>query len=395
MQSDNSAQERATLENWRERPNSTWGFQNVRSLIPTDRIWRGLGQSRPLEPQPTDLLSVECEDASGRVVTLEQVLAESDTNGFALLHRGKLLVEIYANGLRPETPHIVMSISKSMTATLAAILIERGVLGGLTLVTDVIPELGTSAYAKSTVRDLLDMTVAIDFEEDNDDPDSDIGRFDIATGWSRPSSGPALTTQECLASLRASDGQHGETVTYASPNTDVLGWMIERLTGRFLSSLLSEELWQPMGAEFDAAITVDRIGTAAANGGISATLRDLARFGQLCVDRGAVGGSRIVPEAWFDDIAHGADKEAWKRSDLAEMVPAIGCYRSNWWVADNSHGAYCGVGIHGQSLYVDPTADMVIAKLSSQPLAIDLKLMDIAFRMFHALAVSLVSTAPA
>ena len=379
----------ATLENWRLQPHSAWGFRNVRSLIPTANIRAEARNAQALPIADRELDAISFETAVGKTKTVADVLAEGDTDGFLVLHRGAVLTERYANGLSPEQPHLMMSVSKSLTSTLTAIVIDRGDLTADTEVSTLLPEVKNSVYSNVTVRHLLDMTVATGFEEDNDDPEGDAAYFDAVAGW-RPRPPDVADTYEFLASLQAI-GAHGERVLYSSPNTDVLGWLLERVVGRPVAQQLSEEIWLPMGAEFDAYITVDPSGAAATNGGVCASLRDLARFGQLCLDRGESCRKRIVPEAWFNDTIENADIAAWKRGDIAEMVPLITGYRNNWWVTGNDHRAYTGVGIYGQWLYIDPEAEMVIAKFSSQPLAIDLDLMDDALRAFHAIACQLAS----
>jgi hypothetical protein len=173
-------------------------------------------------------------------------------------------------------------------------------------------------------------------------------------------------------------GQHGERFHYVSPNADLLGWIIERAAGRRYAELMSELIWKPMGAETDAYVTIDKAGAARSAGGICITLRDLARFGEML----RLGGGGIVPTAWIDDILANGDRGAWLRGDMAEMLPQ-GRYRSQWYLTGNDHGAWCAIGIHGQWLYIDPAAKLVIAKLSSQALPVD---DPIDHRLLHAFA---------
>ena len=153
---------------------------------------------------------------------------------------------------------------------------------------------------------------------------------------------------------------------YVSPNTDLLGWVIERATGRRYAELMSELLWKPMGAARSAYITVDRLGAPRCAGGVCATVGDLARVGQLLVEGGARDRAQIVPESWIDDITRNGDRVAWAAGDLAAYFPGLPLrYRSQWYVRDGAAPLAFGYGIHGQFLVVDCSREIVIAKVSS------------------------------
>ena len=147
----------------------------------------------------------------------------------------------------------------------------------------------------------------------------------------------------------------------------MLGWILERAGGKPFAHLLSELIWRKIGAESDAHITVDRVGAARSAGGICVTLRDLARFGEMVRGFGRVGNEQIVPRRWIEDILTNGDQRAWLAQPTAARFLPAGRYRSKWYMIGNASGAYCAIGIHGQWIYIDPTAEMVIAKLSSQP----------------------------
>jgi hypothetical protein len=145
----------------------------------------------------------------------------------------------------------------------------------------------------------------------------------------------------------------------------VLAWVVERVTGQRYAVALSEGLWSKLGAERDAFVSVDPAGFAAANGGVCASLRDLVRFGRLVLDGGRnASGEPVVPEAWLADLRRGGDPDA--APALGAPHPA-GRYRSQWWLTGDDHGSFYAAGIYGQYLWLDPTADAAIAKLSSLP----------------------------
>ena len=153
----------------------------------------------------------------------------------------------------------------------------------------------------------------------------------------------------------------------ARPNTDLAGIVVERAASGRLAKLLSDHLWQPMGAGSNAMITVDRIGTARAAGGMSATARDLAVVGELVRKQGA----GLIPQSFIDDLWTGGSREAWKNGDQATLFPD-GSYRNYWY--ETGAGELAAIGIHGQWIWVDPASQTVIVKLSSQPLPVDAEL---------------------
>ncbi|OWJ67237.1 serine hydrolase domain-containing protein [Inquilinus limosus] len=367
LQSNGAAPE-ATLANWRQAPYSRWGFQNVRRLVPAAEIPRGEFAACFRSGPGLDLDRIA---VPGQGVSVAGLLAGSDTDGFLVLHRGAMVAEHYGHGQGPKTQHIVFSISKSITGLVAGILAGRGQLDPEAPVTAYVPEAAGSAYDGATVRHVLDMTVGIRFVEDYVDPAGDVARYRVAMGWNPPS---AVARDNDLhgfiARLPADGSRHGETFHYVSPNSDMLGWICERASGMRFAPLMTELLWRPMWAEADAYITLDGRGAARTAGGIGMTLRDLARIGELVRRDGRVGGTQVVPQGWIDDILDNGDPQAWARGDLADLAPQ-GRYRSQWYVPGPGRDVVCGIGIHGQWIYVDRAAELVIAKMSSQPAAVD------------------------
>jgi CubicO group peptidase (beta-lactamase class C family) len=290
-----------------------------------------------------------------------------------ILQAGKIVYENYAQGMTASAPHIMMSVSKSILGLLAGVLVERGVLDLSRLVTDAIPEVGHTAYAGATVRDLLDMRAGVLFDEDYLTAAGPIIEYRKAQGWDPLTPGDQpMDLRGFYNLLTESDGVHNDRFHYIFPNTDLLGWLIERAAGKRYADLLSELLWQPVGAEHSAYITVDRLGAPRCAGGFCATARDLARVGQLLVDGGESGRRQVIPSAWIDDILHGGDPQVWKRGDLAKYFPDLPMhYRSKWYVLHGKAPLIFGVGIFGQNLFVEPDTGIVIAKYSSQPLPLD------------------------
>jgi len=361
-----------TLANWRQAPFSRWGFRHAREIVPTACVAHDPHSIRPLRSaSDTDLDGLTVAAPDGATLGLDDVLARTDTDGLMVLKRGALAFETYSHEFDAATPHIVFSVSKSVTGLLAGILAARGRLDPDAAISRYVPEVATSAYRDATVRHLLDMTTGIAFDEDYLATEGAIVRYRESTGWNPPSGAGPTDLRTFLVSLDETDCDHGPVFRYLSPNSDLLGWVLERAADMRLSDFMSTALWAPMGAAHDADITVDRLGAPRTAGGMCIALSDLARLGQLLLDGGAYDGTQVVPAAWIDDIRHNGDSEAWARGEFAVSMPEGMHYRSQWYVLPGDNGAFFGIGIHGQYLYLDPAREVVIVKMSSQPEPLD------------------------
>jgi CubicO group peptidase (beta-lactamase class C family) len=312
-------------------------------------------------------------DGGGRSLTLDQALHATTTDALLVLHKGSIVLERYFNGMTEHSPHIFMSISKSMLGLVAGILAARQVLDVSRSVTDIISELKTSAWEGATVMQLLDMRTGVAFNEDYLATSGPMIAYRKAAGWNPLAPGEQPSDiRSFFQDLKEADGPHGGRFWYISPNTDLLGWIIERATGRRYADLLSEFLWQPMGAAESAYITVDRLGAPRAAGGMCATVRDLARVGQMLVEGGSYKGRQVVPATWIDMIMNDGDANAWAAGNMASYYPGISIhYRAKWYVERSAPRLLFCLGIHGQNLFVDVENEIVIAKFSSQARPLD------------------------
>ena len=266
-----------------------------------------------------------------------------------------------------------MSMTKSLTGLLAEILVVEGKLDDMAKVSSIIPELSGSAFGSATVRQVMDMTTALDYSEDYANPKAEIWVYSAAASPLPKPKGYAGPNgyYEYLQTVRQ-NGTHGEAFGYKTINTDVLGWILSKVTGKNLADLLSERIWSRMGAEQDAYMTVDGKGTPFAGGGLSAGLRDLGRIGLLVLNSGKINGLRLFPQKVVERIRAGGDKLAFAKAGYKTLEG--GSYRSMWWVLHNKHGAFAARGVHGQTIYIDPTAEMVIARFASFPVASNSKI---------------------
>jgi len=354
-----------SLANWREPPNHRWAFHHIRELIPTENI-AASDTADALQSTNDSLRNFYYTDADGSSRSLDDFLVDTSTDALVVLHRGALVLEWYAEHYSPTAPHIVFSVSKSITATLTGVLVARELLEPAAPVTRYVPEARDSAYSDCTVQHVLDMTVSIDFDESYLDKHGQFARYRAATGWNPVTADTQnIDLHDFLLTLQRGDNSHGSTFHYKSPNSDLLGWILERASQQRIAALLHRHLWQPMGTEADAYITLDRTGAARTAGGICAVPRDLARFGELMRLQGACNDRQLVPADWIEDCTQNGNHDAWRRGSFAHLLPD-GRYRNQWYQTGYPSGAYFALGIHGQWIYVDPLHQVVIVKLSAQ-----------------------------
>ena len=353
---------------FRSFPELRWAWSNIRQLVPTVNVWRGVGPASVLPRAEHDIGASASVTMDGRPMTFARMLEETYADGIAVLHRGRLIYERYFGALKPHKPHIAMSVTKSFTGSLAGILVAEGKIDPQAPVTEYVPELKTSAFGDARVHETMDMTTGLEYTEVYTDKNSGVFGLRRANGMApiEPGYEGATNIFDFLCGQKK-QGEHGQAFSYKTVNSDVLAFICRRASGMALSDLLSERIWIPMGAEEDAHYHVDRIGTESGGGGLSTTLRDLARFGELIRNHGRFNGRQIVPSQVIEDIARGGDPEKFKPAGYTTLLGAS--YRNQWWVTHNAHGAFMARGVHGQGIYIDPKAEMVIARYASHPAA--------------------------
>lgn len=364
---------RVTLLNWQDPPFNRWSFRHLRELIPTQRISRGTGLVRPLPPHdtPLDPGLVTVDRVDGRRSTLAELIAETWTDAVVVLHRGQIVWESYDNGMAPDSVHLQMSVTKSVVGCVAGILASRGQLDPSQPIDRYVPEIAGSGYSGASTRDLLDMRTGVLFREEYTNPHSEVREMERHMGW-RPGLSPGYVggMYAFLASMSAV-GPHGGSFVYRSADTDMLGWVCERASGVRMADLISGLIWQPIGAEFDAEITCDGVGSAIHDGGMSATPRDIARFGQMLLDDGHVAGVPVVPNKWLvQSRSIDPDIRGAFASSASESTLSGGWYRNQFWYVPGPLGdlQVC-LGIHGQMLVVDRATKTVSVKMSTWPSA--------------------------
>lgn len=355
------------LSNWRTRPYSRWTFQNASELVPTT-IVPGKRTSEAPKLGLGSLATLRVNDVAGEELALPDFLASSGSDSFVVMRGGAFVAEWRAPHCDPAKPHLVFSISKSITGLLAGCLVDEGRLRLDQPIASYVPEARGSAYGDATVDQLLNMNVSLEFDEAYLDTEGVFDRYRRAMLWNPQKIGqPTPDLKSFLCSLPKGRGDHGAQHAYLSPNTDMAGIVLEAASGMRYADLLGHYLWRPLGAVNDAHVTVDRFGRARASAGISMTARDLARLGEMM--RG--GGAGVAPAEWVRSVWQGGDRALWAVGNQASIFPG-GSYRYYWY--DTGASALAAIGIHGQWLWIDPKTETIVVRLASEPTPVDEKL---------------------
>jgi CubicO group peptidase (beta-lactamase class C family) len=371
-------------------PQWRWSFSHWRELVPTVEVSRGTAPVYELpRAERTDLDAVTFTPIGGGApMTWAESLVQNYTDGIVVLHRGRIVYERYFGALPSDGHHIAFSVTKSFFGTIAGILIAEGTLEPTARVDRYLPELAGSGFGDATVAQVLDMTTALDFVETYVGGSPSMGAYRAATRWDSR----AVTEQSSIYAFVPTikkEGRHGEEFHYRTPNTDVLGWLIARVSVKALPEVLSERIWSRIGAEADAFLQVDLAGTPLMATALNARLRDLARFGEMLRLGGRFNGVQVVPQAVVDEIRRGGSREAFVFGNYPTL-PGWS-YHHQWWVSHDDHGVYTARGIHGQVIYIDPAAEMVIARFASHPLAGNVNLDPLSLPAYRALAEKLMA----
>jgi hypothetical protein len=353
----------ANSSNWLGPPYNRVGFIRVSELARTQQVSRGTGPVAELPRAERSLDSFEFE-FEGRNVSLTTLLEETYTDALLVLHDGAVILEQYAGAMASDDTHLLMSVSKSIASTLCGICVHRGLLGPDDLVVDRLPELRDTAWQGCTIQHLLDMRTGTRWSYDDDEVDL----FDVSGYRTTDRTDLPADTASWIRSIDNTH-RHGGAFRYVSLASDVLGWVLEKVAGEKFSILVSREIWSQIGAERDAEIMIDASGFSIVEGGLCATLRDVGRFGQLCLQNGKLAGRQVIPAEWLGRLRvvdRGLVDAFAGTPDFDPGVPDA-FYHDNWWIHDARAGVYSGLGVYGQTLLIHHPTRTVIVKLSSQP----------------------------
>jgi len=327
-------------------------LNRLREIMPTHTIETG-PTSHPF-PRGAAIELPESFVYEGEMLDTPEFLSLSDTAALLVIRNGEIRLEEYWLTGGPEVNWMSFSVGKSFVSTLIGIAIDEGLIGGVDdAITDYVPELLGSAYDKVRIKDVLQMSSGARWNEDYSDPESDIMRFAVAFG-----TGGSL---DAFTASLVREREPGTFNYYNSTDTQALGMLLVRATGKSLSAYAEEKLWQPLGMEDTAYWITDDAGMEMAAGGLQVTARDYAKLGQLFLNRGEWHGARIVSEQWVHDSL---------TPDAPHVMPAahpdfpVG-YGYQWWVPTGDEGEFSAIGVYNQFVWVNPTTNTVIVKLSA------------------------------
>jgi CubicO group peptidase (beta-lactamase class C family) len=384
-----------TLDNWMDEPHQRWAFQHVRELVPTARIHNDHGPHTVLPVDLVDLDQVELAAADGTTTTIGRHLETSRCDAICVVNDGRIVMERYLNGMTARTPHLLMSVSKSFCGAALGIAIDRGLLTADDLVTDIATEFGGTSLDGATVQHVIDMATGTDFVEDYDaylGPDGHpvddhvLIEYERQAGYRRLGDRPVLGTLGHFRTYGLAR-PHGERFDYRSPLTNVAARIVEIVNDLPYHEVIGRDLWSPLGQEFDADVMLDPLGHPVVEGGMSCTVRDLARFGVAMLADGIVDGRQVLPTAWIDDTRNGDEASIERYARYAADNPddeGWHHYRNAWWVMQQGV-EYSGLGIFGQFCWIHRPTRTVIARFSTYPTALPDALSAETLRAFRAI----------
>ncbi len=325
-------------------------FRQMEVLTATRSIEAG-ETPRLVEQGPALTLSLLPEVGAD---SIEQYMENQNTAGILILHKGQIRLETYGNDYGPEGRWTSFSVAKSLTSTLVGAAIVDGYIGGLEdPLTQYIPQLTGSGYDGVSVKQLLTMQSGVRWNEDYTDPESDVAKFNLVAP--EPGVDPIVSYMRTLPR----EYEPGTQWRYNTGETNLIGVLVSSATGKPLADYLSEKVWAPYGMQADAEWILNAGGTEIGGCCISARLLDYALFGQFAMQGGAIAGTSVVPEGWFDQAGS-------KQADIGR--PGSG-YGFQWWTYDD--GSYAAQGIFGQGIFIDPAREIVIASNSNWATATD------------------------
>ena len=331
-----------------------------RNFINIDKIF-SVSEPIPASDNPytfprRDFVLPETFFFDGEQRLLSKELEHYKTDGLIVLHNGNLLYENYWNNNSATSKHIAFSVTKSFVSALVGIALDEGLIDNIEdPITKYLPDFKGTGYEGVRIKDILQMSSGVDFNEDYADPKSDINRFGRATA--RGSS-----FRDFAKSLERGR-EPGTYHNYVSIDTQVLGFLLAEVTGMPLKEYLYKKIWNKIGMEDDAFFIVDNNGVEMALGGLNATLRDYAKFGELYLNRGKWNGEQVVPASWVD-ASHTTDGPHLKPGE-SELSSSPWGYGLQWWVPGFPDTDYTASGVYNQYIYIDPLTNVVIAKTSS------------------------------
>ena len=357
-------------------PYNRWSYQNMRRVYPSAPVVAAKQAFHLPRQIDSEIAALIVRRENGTEADLLTFLNETYTDAFVVLHKGTVVYERYLNGMTADTPHQLMSVTKSFAGLLALMAGSEGLMDEKDLVTQWVPELtDSSAFNGATVGNVLNMTNSMAFTEDYHNPESDIQRYGRVLGLFGAQVGEQLPENlyDYLVTLQKGPLDHGEQYEYQTPKADVLNWVTNRVTGLSFEEDLAVRIWSHLGTDGETYVLLDKNGNLFAGGGLNASPNNLTRFAAMMLNNGRVGENQIIPEEVLKTIQAGASKKKFSKSIDAQGALADGhwSYRAQWWVRHTpGKESINALGVNGQWISLDLERKVAIIRQSSQPVAI-------------------------
>ncbi len=297
----------------------------------------------------------------GKEYSLPDYLERNYVTGFLVLHDDQVIFEKYLHGANQDSRFVSQSVAKSIASILVGAAVSDGAIRSIDDPVDkYLPYLATSGYHDVSIRDILEMSTGVDYSEDYHDPHSGAALIGAALLTGKP------TFHDFAASMKPTSVKAGTKFEYQSVNTQVLGLLLEKVTGTRLNQYAEDKLWKKIGVQSDAFFYESKAQPdTCAFACFNATVRDYARVGLMMMHGGSLGKDRVVPESWVhESTTAGAD--FLKPGALGAIGGPLG-YGYQWWISPGEDGAFSAEGIYGQSIYVNPKMQVVIVQTSAWP----------------------------
>ena len=351
-----------TKTNWLRPPYKYWAIKNVDKLFPVGTIAKGATTDQ-LEKGTYDLTDLKIEQFDGKIYGFEEHLDSNRTDGFLVLHKGKIIYEKYFGNMTETSTHNWFSVSKSLTGLTAAILAAEGTIDLQQPVTHYLPALKGSAWDGVIIQQVMDMEVNLQYDEAYNNPKSDAYKFAKVAHFVEVPGPPSefKNMLEYFKSVKKGDN-HEELFHYVSLNTEVIGMIISKVTGKKPSAVMSEKVWSKMGAEQDGFVVQNPDGFELVSAAINSTVRDAGRLGLLMLNDGQYNGQQVFPKSVAQTIKKGGSIKKFAQSKRGKQFKNFH-YTNQWWHTDKA--AFFAKGLFGQWIYVDPTTETVIVKFTT------------------------------
>ncbi len=334
----------------------SYNFINMKEFFPTSTPIKA-SENPHIFKKRDDFYMPELYEFGGEKKPIQEAIDYFNTDGLMILKDGEVLYENYWNKNKENSRHIIWSVSKSFLSALVGIALDEGLIDDINdPIIKYLKDFEGTGYEGVSIKNLLQMSSGIAFNEDYGDPDSDINRYARVTATG--------TSQREFAKTLKNSREPGTYNHYISLDSQMLGMLVAEVTNMTVKEYLYEKIWSQIGMQDDAFYLTDKQEVEMSLGGLNVTLRDMAKFGQLYLNKGNWNGKQVVPAEWVSNSTVPLGKHVQPNAGDQFTSDAWG-YGYQWWIPGPGVSDYTAHGIYNQFIYVNPESGVVIAKTSS------------------------------